>query len=350
MAKITHFLTNHELLYYLALNLRFGRKKTFRSHVIAINEDPRQIQIVKIGDLYRGELVYKIDPNIAHAGFFAVFRRMLSALYYADEIGAKPYVAYSKEFLYAQEEPVNGAEDPYEYYFHPIKAVGDMEIDHVNALVTFEPKHIRLAEQLNGKREIAYRVTDAYLDAMAGTFQKYVRLNEVMEEFVHTGIQSLGLTDRTVAVHCRGTDYNLGSKEHPVIVTPEDYFKILDPWLDESLFDTVFLATDDLKCLEQFRAHYGEKLCFYQDVQRTDGKEGDHFSQSQRKNHKYLLGAEVIRDVYTMASCNGLLAGMSEVSICTRIANRAFGVPYAKELILDKGIVLYGRGFEHRET
>ena len=346
--KITDFLEKHEKLYFCALIIRFARNKKFRKKVNSIKKDPRQVVIEKRGRLYRGRLIYELDPVIHNAGFFAVFRRLLSGLYYADEIGATPYISYSNDFLYAENDIINGTNEPFEYYFKSINNITKEEVNRANAVIRFEPKHIRLAESLNGSRQLLYTVNDEYLDAMAAVVKKYIHLNKVMDEYINNGITELGLTGNTVAVHCRGTDFNIGSKEHPIIVTPEDYFTILDEWVAGGRFNHVFLATDDQNCLDKFIAHYGNRLSYYKDVERAKGSEGVHFSQSNRLNHKYKLGAEVVRDVYTMACCNGLLAGMSEVSICTRIIKRAQNALYEEELILDKGIVLRGRSFQHK--
>lgn len=349
MAKITNFLLRHKKMYYFAILLRFSRNATFRDRVIAINENPREMSVEKRGDFNKGMLVYDIDPVIKQAGFFAVFRRMLTGLYFAEEIGAKPYVHYSDDFLYAENKTINGTTDPFEYYFMPIKAVASEKIDKANAVVKFEPKHIRLAENLNGVRGASYRVTEQYLQTMAEILQQYVHLNPVMGKYISNSVKELGLSDKTIAVHCRGTDFNIGSKEHPVIVTAEDYFIIVDELIAKGKYTKVFLATDDLTCLKKFIDHYGDILCYFSDVERTDGNEGVHFSKNNRVNHHYLLGAEVVRDAYTMAACGGLVAGMSEVSICTRIINRGLEKKYIDEIILDKGIVLQGRRFSHKE-
>lgn len=346
--KVTDFLERHDQLYFWALVIRFGRNKNFRSKVNMINKDPRQVVIEKRGSLYRGRLMYELDPVMPNAGFFAVFRRLLSGLYYADEIGATPFISYSNLFLYAENDTINGTNEPFEYYFKSINKITKEEVNRANAVIQFEPKHIRLAESLNGARQLLYTVRDEYLDAMATVVKKYIHLNRVMDEYINNGITELGLTGNTVAVHCRGTDYNVGSKEHPIIVTPEDYFTILDEWVAAGRFNHIFLATDDQNCLDKFIAHYGNRLSYYKDVERAKGSEGVHFSQSKRSNHKYRLGAEVVRDAYTMAYCSGLLAGMSEVSICTRIIKRAQNTLYKEELILDKGIVLRGRTFQHK--
>ena len=76
----------------------------------------------------------------------------------------------------------------------------------------------------------------------------------------------------------------------------------------------------------------------YPDVIRSDGLDSVMNSRSDRKLHHYLLGWEVLRDMHTMAACEGMIAGLSQVSKAARIQKRAAGNEYADLIILDKGI------------
>ena len=349
MSSLVNWVKKHPIIYYAGAVYRLGKTVEGRRKVIGILTDPRSVEIEKRGDLHKGMLVCEIDPVVEHSGFFAVFRRLLSALYFSDEIGAKPYVAYSKDFIYAEDHPVNESDDPFGYYFCPIRAVEEKSLKQLNAVIRFSPKHIRLAENLNGEVSyLNYRVTDEYLQAMASTCKKYIELNDVMEAYVQKGIAEIDADDRTLAVHCRGTDFNLGCKNHPVIVTVEDYFRFIDELLQTGEFDKIFLATDDENRLKKFIEKYGDQVRYYRDVKRTSGSEGVHYSTSNRENHHYWLGAEVIRDVYTMASCGGLVAGMSEVSIGARVFKQANGQKFKKLMIIDKGIMTQGAYFTHK--
>lgn len=348
MSKLKSIVQKSETIYYLALLAKFSFNKEFRDMVIGIRENPRQVVIKKKGGLCRGRLLCRIDPVIPYCGFFAVFRRLLTALYFSDNIGAEPYVSFSKDFIYSENEPVNGTDEPFEYYFKPIKPVTENELCNANAVIEFGEKNIKMAEIMNTKDEISYKVSEQYLQEMSSVFSKYIFLNETMDVYVNDGLSRLGILHHsTLGIHCRGTDYNVGSKNHPVIVTAEDYFEIIDEVLERGNYTRIFLATDDANRLSEFIEHYGDKLCYYQDVERTTGNEGVHFSIVNREKHHYQLGAEVIRDVYTMASCDGFIAGMSEVSICARIAKRAQNKKYSDEIIIDKGIVLRGKRFSH---
>ena len=62
------------------------------------------------------------------------------------------------------------------------------------------------------------------------------------------------------------------------------------------------------------------------------------FSKSNEENYKYRLGYEVLRDSYTLARCDGLIAGYSQVSVFSRInrASQKKGFSYCQ--IIDKGV------------
>ena len=348
MSGFTKWLKRHPMLFFAGAVYRLGKTKEGRKKVIGIITDPFMIEVEKRGDKNKGILVCEINPVVAHSGFFAVFRRLLSALYFSDEIGARPFVAYSNDFIYSEKKKINGFENPFEYYFRPIRSVKEDSLGQLNAVVRFIPKYTRMAEKLNyDGATLSYRVTDEYLWSMASVCKKYIYLNDVMAQYVEKGIKQIGLNDRTLAVHCRGTDFNLECKNHPTIISVDEYFRIIDEILLSGDFDTIFLATDDGNRLKRFIEKYGTKVKYYTDVERSCSSEGVHYSVSNRENHHYWLGAEVIRDVYSMSACGGLVAGMSEVSICTRVVRMANGNCFRKQVIIDKGIVNKGAYFVH---
>ena len=46
----------------------------------------------------------------------------------------------------------------------------------------------------------------------------------------------------------------------------------------------------------------------------------------------------MLRDMYTRAACDGLIAGLSQVSYAARIQKKSVGKEYGDLVILDKGI------------
>ena len=64
-----------------------------------------------------------------------------------------------------------------------------------------------------------------------------------------------------------------------------------------------------------------------------------------RKCHKYRLGLEVIRDMYTLAMCGGLVAGISQVAVCAQINKLAMGKEFEDLIVIDKGINRNAKNF-----
>ena len=90
----------------------------------------------------------------------------------------------------------------------------------------------------------------------------------------------------------------------------------------------VFLATDDNNILKAFIEKYQERLIYYKDVERSDGLRMSCYGEIQRKQHHYRLGKEIIKDVYTLAACDGLVCSASYVSYMARIVKMASGKSY----------------------
>ena len=118
----------------------------------------------------------------------------------------------------------------------------------------------------------------------------------------------------------------------------EDYFNVIDKAIIENGFEYIFLATDDSRKLELFIKRYNDKLIYFKDVHRSDGIVNVTFEKNDREHNNYLNGLECLRDIYTMSYCNGLVAGLSQVSVCARIVNRSLDKKFEFEKIIDNGI------------
>ena len=112
---------------------------------------------------------------------------------------------------------------------------------------------------------------------------------------------------------------------------------MIDKALKEYNYEQIFLATDETKAVEKFRERYGNMVVWYQDVFRGEGNTSVAFSESNRSCHKYRLAYEVIRDAFTLSMCQGFIAGVSQVSICTRIMKKSRNEQYDFLKIIDNG-------------
>ena len=183
-----------------------------------------------------------------------------------------------------------------------------------------------------------YCYKEEYINALAEVTAKYIRLNSTVNGWMEIQMQKMHNGEKTLGVHVRGTDFKRNYKGHPIKVSTEEYLQTAKKVFEEKQYDRVFLATDDLEALNQFKNVFGNHLYYYEDVIRSAGDETVMKSDVTRENHHYLLGLEVLRDMCTLAECDGMIAGLSQVSLSARIWKKSQNKEFSDLYILDKGM------------
>jgi hypothetical protein len=283
---------------------------------------------------------YDISIDNGDCGFFAVYRYMLEYLYFADRAGLKPYIEF-RHFLYEDADLKKQISNPFEYYF--VQPFGNKQLNQ--RYIESRIEHKAMVSFILAGSIQHYGVSELYLQELAGMQKKYIRLNETTAGYIKEGIRKTIGDKKLLGVHARGTDYRVGYNNHPVFVEEDNYFEKIDLILTRENWDGIFLATDDEMILDRFQKKYANSLYYYPDVCRGKERISVAFENNERKFHKYNLGLEVLRDAYTLAHCEGLVAGISQVNICARIIKKSFGVDYRTIEIIDKGIADNGKDF-----
>ena len=334
--KAKGFLQKHKKLNYLQRVLRRRKDKNFVDEVLAIGYDPLRLRILQLGQENQGKLIY-IAKTMGCDGFFAELRYLLNELYFADKLGLVPVLTMSKNSSYAEKEPINGTTNPFEYYFLQPTEVTLESAENSFAVVEHNWVQRRFIKDDLGY-DSGYDPIDEYFEVMAKLMKKYLRFNEDTKVKVCESAKNLLGEGKTLGIHIRGADFKRHYDNHPNIVTIEEYAQSVEETLKQHSFDKIFLATDDSDAIEVFSAKFGDKLVYYNDVIRTSGDETVMKSEVDRPLHHYNLGIEVIRDSYTLSLCDGLIAGLSNVSIFSRLLKQSEGNSYGYLKILDKGI------------
>ena len=285
--------------------------------------------------------IYHIAMERSDSGFFADYNRLLQYLYFADRMRLRPVVEYSQAFCYAEDHPVNGTTNPFEYYFRQPAGISLQEMGKLGTVVRSRKENTVLAMEAEENRS-GYARSEGFIREMARIAGRYIRCNEIVGKKLSEDVHGLLPQGGILGVHVRGTDYKRAYHGHPVMVTTEDTLQAVKQI--ESKYQRIFLATDDLSTVRQFEETFPGRVSCYNDVIRSDGDETVMKAISDRKDHHYLLGYEVLRDMFTLASCDGLVAGLSQVSLAARIHRRVDGGAYRDEVILDKGIIRKGAG------
>lgn len=334
MNPIQRIIDRHDRLKVLQTCIEHNKDDNFRK--VVLGKSPYNVAI-SVNETKRNNVVdkvlYRIEIGTADQGFFAEYRRTLNYLYYADVWGFIPYIEYNDNYVYSEKKAINGSSNPFEYYFvQPCVNSGDINDYHY--VTNNRECDVELVEWL--KPTNGYGFSDEYIDAMARISKKYIKLNSVVEGYLNEEICKTLRDKKTLGIHVRLSDFKQNYYGHPVCVSADRHLEIAKQMLDECRFEQVFLATDDVDTIMLFKNELGDKVVYYDDVMRTTGDISVAFSKSNRENHHYLLGLEVLRDMYTLSLCNGLIAGKSQVSICAMIENRNHNL-YEYVNIIDLG-------------
>lgn len=279
---------------------------------------------------------------VRSCGFFALFNITLGGLYFSDKFSLIPCIYNWNECAYEEKNPVNGSTNVFEYYFDPITSYTEKEVLNSKSVALIGYFNANLIKNENTIEW--YNANDKYIEDMAVIYAKYIKFNSDTSKKLDLDIATLGLPSKTLGVHYRGTDYNLNCIAHPKNNSMEDFAIKIEELIKKDGYDAIFLATDDLNALSFFKEKF-VNVIYYKDVKRASEKKSVAFESNDNPNSHYRLGYEVIRDMYTLSKCDGLLAGNSQVSIAARICKASRNEKYLSESIIDTGINKTGPEF-----
>lgn len=289
------------------------------------------------GEQHKDKNIYYINYGKRTSGFFAQFRTLLKYLAYADRFGFAPVVLWDSSLPYAEKDEIFGTTNPFEYYFLQPSNISVSEVFQSYNVFFAQDVHVEQSFLDREFEEDGYWMSEQYMEQLSRYVKKYIRLTPYTEKYMNDNIYKLLGNRETVGVHFRGTDYNNLYHNHPVNISVEEYFEVIDGLLKKEQYKQIFVATDDVRILTKFSDRYGSMLLYYEDVIRGEQNQSVAFCENERKNHKYLLGLEVLRDMYTLTSCQALVAGISQVSLMARVFKKSTGCDYRDKIILDKG-------------
>ena len=295
-------------------------------------------QLEHRGEENKGIILYLINERGSGYGFFAEINSVLMELLYADYYGLKPVVVFGGKFQYFDEslEETNA----FKNYFIEIGTEEDANCS-CNILIAKEEHELWIREPFKATN---YDYSPELKTALADIVKKYLHIRpDLLKKFDEKyNYQSEG--KKTLGVHYRGTDFKAGYEGHPVMVRESQLLDAIDDAIAAG-YEKIFLATDEKQVYRDLREKYGEKLWGYDDVYRGDETTSVAFSKDEREHHKYKLGLEVLRDMYTLSRCDGLLAGKSQVSRMAEIFKLSRETSYEDLVIIDNGIYQTGKYF-----
>ena len=134
---------------------------------------------------------------------------------------------------------------------------------------------------------------------------KQVYIDYVTDYFEKNNLKN----KKILGVHFRGTSYKT-SRGHIFPATKDQMKQNVDKIFSKEKFDKIFLCSEEKNYLDFFIKNYSDKL-LYLNTYRSD--QNDAFKKYNRKNHRYLLGDESIKEALILSNCSSLLFVRSNI-------------------------------------
>ena len=265
-------------------------KKKIKNEKFIVNE---------FGSLNENKTFYVIRRR-SHAGIFSYLSFVLNHLIIAKENNFIPVVDM-QNFVspYNEKHKIENTLNSWEYYF---EQTSKYKLDEV-----YNSKNVILSEDFFHAK-MSYQI---HLNKSFNEFRgKNIFIKPKYIDFVKNYFEEKKLIGKKIlGVHFRGTSYKT-SRGHIFPSTTKQMTKHLDSILKEDNFDKIFLCTEEEQYLNFFKKKYLNKL-IYLDTHRSN--KNDAFKIYPRKNHRYLLGDESIKETLILSKCSSLLYVRSNI-------------------------------------
>lgn len=342
MLEIKEWLKRNERIHYFGICFKMRRDEKFHEKLFTLYDKPDVLMFKHLGQENSDKNVYLLYCNNPQRGFFSLFNLVLDGLEYADYYHLTPVVEWGSSTLYHEDGGMNGTQNSFEFYF---KQTSDISVESARAsknVVFYEFSHRKLSipdfNMTLGASLSDDKKMEDYLNKRAAIIKKYIKFSDNVEVYLRNTADQFLQECKTLGVHVRGTDMRVGYNGHAKIVPPEEYLTEAMKAFQDGGFERVFLATDEAAVVKMFEKEFGNRLIYFTDTMRSEDGEALHFSDNRREHHKYLLGLEVVRDMYALSVCDGLIAGISNVTLAARMMKKSYGKEYEYMNILSHGI------------
>lgn len=234
------------------------------------------------------------------AGFFSIVTSTLAHIHIAISQGLIPVVDFdSHDSVYRENAPVHGTSNMWEYYFEQPAgmSLGDIGANFVSIDGTW-PKGY------------PYDLSGAPL--YREIWNDYIRFTPVTTKYIDSSSETLQISPKTLGVHYRGQEMRT-AKGHRYPPTLRQMRDAITWSLENADFDDIFLVTEAQQYVHYFVKFFGARVIPSPSF-RLSHRNSYTLSRSPRKNHKYLLGLEALRDAVLLSRCGGLVCGRSNLS------------------------------------
>lgn len=267
-----------------------------------------------------------------YSGLLSLMMTHLMRIDEAIKRGCIPVVDMQNNFnIYLPEDRI-GKENAWEYYFEQPMNYGLNDIKKSKNIL-YGSGDVPAAFPYNDVKFVNGESGDIrYWQELA---QKYIRLNDKTEEYIHgleTNLFAPG--DRVVGVKCRGTDYLRAKPEgHPRQPSVEQIIGKTEEVMRERNCNKIFLATEDEIVYNAFKEHFKDAVVTNKEeyVHYEKGPIGQVVYREDTKE-KYLEGLEYLSQIIILSRCRCFVAGLTSGTIGAMLLTKGYEYSYIFDL------------------
>jgi hypothetical protein len=199
--------------------------------------------------------------------------------------------------LYNQFNKIKNTKNAWKYFF---KKLNNYSLEKV-----YKSKNVFLSS-LRFEQNMSVDMTDNLLS-------KYFKKIKIRESIIKKAKifvnKEFDKKSNILGVHFRGSTYKT-ARGHAFPLTINLMIKNIETLMQKYKYDKIFLVTEEQNYLDALKKKFNKKLLFYNSF-RMDKL--DSFKIYPRRNHRYLLGEEILIETLILSKCQGLTYVKSNV-------------------------------------
>ena len=230
LKKIKPFVKKHDILYVICKSVQRMNDPLFiriiRGYYDGDYQEATTLLLEHCGEIMPDKIVYDIsrgEEKLTRMGFCASMHHLLYGLKFAEMINAVPRVLWSKNMPYYDHGMDDITKNAFEYYFESISEAANYSFNEFKNILKSKPKDILIYQDMFTG---SYSPNEDNIRELAESYRKHIHLNERTRKIIFDDIKGiLKNNERILGIHARGGDFQLGLKNHPHIVQPDEYLK-----------------------------------------------------------------------------------------------------------------------------
>jgi hypothetical protein len=186
--------------------------------------------------------------------------------------------------------PINKSKNAWEYYFKKINKYSLNEV--------YKSKNVYVSSKTFQKKMFL----DMTNNEISRYFSKIKIKKEILQKINIFNKEKFKKNDKILGVHFRGSTYKT-ARGHGFPLTKELMIKNIQSLIKKFDYNKIFVVTEEQEYLKALKEKFNDQIIFYDSFRM---KKLDSYKIYPRKNHRYLLGEEILIETVLLSKCNGL--------------------------------------------